>query len=200
MKLLRALMIMVGMIFSALSPPAFAQAERTYRVQLSIIDGGRVIGQPSITIRAGREGRISLAGVYGVTLTVGSTFDSSYPVSLTTSVSLPVDGQLVQVAMPSFRMRLDQQASAEIMNERTARNLRVEAVVSRSTQSSAADVRPCDVIAQDESASSTLLRKAYFQPADPNPKLCCSVPCGDRTLTCCGGCCSEGTCGASCCP
>lgn len=139
MKLFRALTALAVSILSAASTPASAQTEETYRVQLSIIDGGRLVGRPSIIIRAGREGRMTVTGVYDVTLTVRSTSDRSYPVSLSTSVSLPIDGQLVRVAAPSFRMRLDHQASAELMDQRTSRNLRVEAVVSRSPQVSAAD-------------------------------------------------------------
>ena len=108
-----------------------ADAGPDYHVRLVIVDGGRVIGQPTIALKAGHPASMAVVNVYEVSVLVKESADPEHPLILETNVKLPVAGRMVRVADPSFAIKPDQRVSAELSTAATARSLRVEAIVSK---------------------------------------------------------------------
>lgn len=192
MWMLMALFAVLGLSGATQAQDGAMQAE-AYQVQLAITNDGKLIGTPRITLLAGRPGSIELSGVYRVDLAVNTTSDANYPIGVTTALFLPRGDRLTEVARPSFRVKLDEQASMELGNA-TSQPLRMAVIVSRASDATAA--------AHSPTCNGPALTR--LGPSCSEPPRCRAITaaaqCNRVTLTCCGGCCFEGTCGAGCCP
>lgn len=133
----------VAALLSLTGVAGIAHAEQFYHVQFEIIHDGRVVGSPAIWLQEGRSGSVEVSGAYRLDVAMEPSSDPRYPVGLSAAVALPRAGDIDEVARLSFRVKLNQQASMELVNDAsTDVRRRISVTVSEVAQPATDSSRP----------------------------------------------------------